>query len=247
MFEQTNQTNTSEEGFCAEVFEAELGITADEQSEPTPSTQAPQAMQASAQTTQVPAEPTYAVKYNGKEVNLTLDELKTRAQMGMNYDHVKSENDRMKNSQLYKRLQTMAQREGISMEACASRLLERENATRLSDLRSRGMDASAAKQFLDMEAQLAYAEEKRAQDAPYVAFARKFPEMKYDDISPEVWARFAQTRDLIGAYTEAENERLRAQISAMQQNEKNAQAHIGSLANLGAAAQMDPFLEGLLE
>ncbi len=238
MFEQTNQTNASEEVFCADAFEEAIGMRAETQSETV------QAEQAEAQTATAPQ--TYTVKYNGKEVNLTLDELKTRAQMGMNYDHVKSENERIKNSQLYKSLRSMAQREGISMEACASRFLEKENANRLADLQSHGMNATAAKQFLDMEARLALAEEKDAQNAPYLAFARKFPQIAPDDISAQVWERFAQTGDLIGAYTESENERLRAQISAMEQNDKNAKAHIGSLANTGASAHTDPFLEGLL-
>lgn len=35
----------------------------------------------------------YRVVYNGKEMYLTLDELKTNAQKGLNYDHVKGEYD----------------------------------------------------------------------------------------------------------------------------------------------------------
>ncbi len=237
MFEQTNQTTpaaATETGFDEAAFVSGMGLV---QEEMPAQTSAP----ASA-----PAEEKYTVKYNGKEVDLTLDELKTRAQMGMNYDHVKAENDRIKNSQLYKTIRRMAQQEGISPEEYGKRLEAEAYDRRVVRLQAEGMNPATAKQFVEMEARLAEKEQAQAQDAPYLAFVRKFPKVTEAQISPQVWARFRETGDLVGAYTEEENAQLRAQICAMQQNTKNAERAIGSLANERAPAHTDPFLEGLL-
>ena len=211
MFEQTNQTESAameSTAFPGEVFESGNGadVSAQTGSEATEKNSPAVAM---AQGT----EQKYAVKYNGKEVLLSLEELKTRAQMGMNYEHVKSENDRIKGSAAYQKLNELAQREGVRLEA--------------------------------LDTKSVFAEHGEA-NSPYLAFVKKFPQIKPEEISPQVWERFAQSGDLIGAYTEAENERLRAQIQAMEQNEKNARAHIGSLKNERATAHTDAFLEGLL-
>ncbi len=242
MFEQTNQTETEaamETAFSGEAFESGMGLVQESapaaENEPTAeSATAPQ------------AEEKYTVKYNGKEVELSLDELKTRAQMGMNYDHVKAENDRIKNSQLYKTLRSLAQKEGVSLEEYGRRMEAQERGARLVQLQAEGMQSAAAKQFVEMEARLAAKEQETAENAPYLDFVRKFPDVTAQQISPQVWARFHETGDLIGAYTENENAQLRAQISAMEQNRKNAQRAIGSLTNDRAPAHTDAFLEGLL-
>lgn len=241
MFEQTNQTEAAytaaeDAGFTA-AFESGMATAeagAENQSA------APAAEQAEA------APETYTVKYNGKEVNLTLDELKTRAQMGMNYDHVKAENDRIKNSQLYQTMRRMAQAEGVHIDELGAHLEKKERKQRLETLKSGGMAPEAAEQYLAMEQSLAEAEQNEAELSPYVAFVRRFPEVRAEDISAAVWDRFHETGDLIGAYTEAENQQLRAQISAMEQNRKNAKTHIGSLANDRPHTPSDAFLEGLL-
>lgn len=239
MFEQTNQTEPTaakETAFSEEAFESGMGIaqeTAPEQpSAPTPTPEA--------------AAEKHTVKYNGKEVELSLDELKTRAQMGMNYDHVKAENDRIKNSQLYKMLQRKAKDEGVSLDEYGRRMAEKERSARLDRLQAEGMRPEAAKQFVEMETRLAAKAQETEQNAPYLDFVRKFPDVTAEQISPQVWARFHETGDLIGAYTENENTQLRAQLSAIQQNKKNAQRAIGSLSNDAAPAHTDAFLEGLL-
>lgn len=237
MFEQTNQTESvtaAESAFSGEAFESGMGET---------QATAPEAAQAPAAEA---AQEKYTVKYNGQEVELSLDELKTRAQMGMNYDHVKAENDRIKNSQLYKMLSRMAQKEGVSLDEYGRRMAEKQRDERLNRLQAEGMRPEAAKQFVKMEAQLADKAQEAAQNAPYLDFVRRFPDVTAEQISPQVWARFHETGDLIGAYTEQENTQLRAQIRAMEQNNKNAQRAIGSLSNDAAPAHMDAFLEGLL-
>lgn len=236
MFEKTNQTETN----TTEVEAAfESGLDADAAAD-APSEAEAQEVQAP------PAEQKYTVKYNGKEVDLTLDELKTRAQMGMNYDHVKAENDRIKNSQLYKTLYGMAQREGVSLEEYGKRIAAQSRQARIDRLEKSGMQPEAAKRYLDMETQMETAKAEAARKQPYLDFVRKFPDVRPEEISDAVWERFHETGSLIGAYTEAENAKLRAQIKTMQQNEENAQRAIGSLANDRAAAHTDAFLEGLL-
>lgn len=244
MFEQTNQTEAGytaateaefssafESGMAAADVPAETGANDTEILPDAPTAPQPE---------------TYTVKYNGKTVDLTLDELKTRAQMGMNYEHVKSENDRIKNSQLYQTLRRVAQAEGVHIEELDAHLAKKERDTRLAALTQGGMQPDAAKQYLAMEESLSKAESREAELSPYVDFVRRFPEVRAEDIPEQVWDRFHETGDLIGAYTEAENTRLRAQISAMEQNKKNAGTHIGSLANDRPHTPTDAFLEGLL-
>ncbi len=229
MFEQTNQTETAEMDIGA-AFESGIGEEL--------------ATEAAAAETPAPPPPeTYTVKYNGKEVDLTLDELKTRAQMGMNYDHVKDENNRIKESQLYKTLSAAAKKEGVPIGEYADRLVAQ---SRKSQLEKTGMAPEAAKQYAQMEEKYSQMQAEKAQKQPYLDFVRKFPHVAPEDIPQAVWERFHVTGDLTLAYTEAENAKLKSEMKAIRKNSENAQRAIGSLANSRGNAQTDAFLEGLL-
>lgn len=243
MFEQTNQTEaayTAAQDSLEAAFESGMASAAGEEASVQTEHEAP------TNTEQAPTPETYTVKYNGKEVALTLDELKTRAQMGMNYDHVKAENDRIKNSQLYQQMRRMAQAEGVHFDELGAHLEKKTREKRMETLLASGMQKEAAVQYLDMEARLAKREKDTAELSPYLAFVRRYPNVRAEDISSAVWDKFRESGDLLGAYAEAENEQLRAQISALKQNQKNAETQIGSLANDRPHAPSDAFLEGLL-
>ena len=66
------------------------------------------------------------VKYNGKEQKVGKDEIPTLVQKGLNYDHIQSELDSMRQGNMYKVLKKAADKEGMSVEQYAKFVLDRE-------------------------------------------------------------------------------------------------------------------------
>ena len=64
------------------------------------------------------------IKYNGKEIQLTEEELIAAAQKGYNYDHIKGELDSVKTGNVYKAMKAGADKAGMSVEKYAEYLLE---------------------------------------------------------------------------------------------------------------------------
>lgn len=245
MFEQTNQTQAddaaSEAAFSSEAFESGMQMPAQNQA----GDDTKENTEPAEDTAQTDAEMRYTVKYNGEEYDLTLDELKTRAQKGMNYDHVKAAYDRLKNSDLFKTLDRMARKAGVTPEEYTRQLEAKGRENRLAALRASGMREQDAQRFVSMEEKMERQSAEQDTQRPYLEFVRKFPDVQPEDIPPQVWERFHETGDLIGAYTEAENRKLKEQIRIFEQNKKNAETSIGSLANDRAVPHTDAFLEGL--
>lgn len=73
------------------------------------------------------------------------------------------------------------------------------------------------------------------------AFIAAYPNVKAEDIPASVWADANKTGDLVGAYTRYENQKLKAENSALKQNEKNRARSTGSRKTDGAASAKDPF------
>ena len=245
MFDETNQAdldlNSSEESFDESVFEEEIGGeegTEEDKENEEGSCEVPESET---------EEESYTVKYNGKEVKLTLDELKTNAQKGLNYDHVKSEMDDMKNTSVFKEIADMAKKEGVSLSEYCRRLDEYRSEKRFGELIESGMDKKNAEKFIKLEQEISRRDDEARESRPYIEFARRFPEVEPSDIADEVWERFNQSGDLIGAYIEHENAKLKEKIAAYEQNEKNRKNRVGSLKNNGAQKEYDAFLEGLFE
>lgn len=186
----------------------------------------------------------YTVKYNGREVSLSLEELKTNAQKGLNYDHIKGELDGIKKSPMMNVLDSLARKNQMTREDFVMSLAESDSKKREKELLEMGMSESDAKKFASLEnaeKERLYREES---DRPYREFCEKFPNVSAHDIPNEVWQEFDKSGDLVKAYMDYENRRLLKQIKMLEQNNENKQRSLGA-ANSSGKANTDPFLEGL--
>lgn len=82
--------------------------------------------------------------------------------------------------------------------------------------------------------------EKRINEAVR-SFISVYPEVKPTDIPKEVWDEVEKSGDLVGAYTRYENNKLKAEITALKQNNKNAARSTGSLKTAGSGNKKSPF------
>ncbi|MBC8537275.1 hypothetical protein [Feifania hominis] len=165
MFEETNQT--AEQALdLSEVFLPEDSAQSDAQQDgartDTLQVQGEEMRQddAGEQEPAKPAEPedspvspeqqTYTVKYNGKEMALSVADLITNAQKGMNYDHVKAERDEArKYADIGRQVAQIAERRGLTQQAYLAQLTtadrEAEIDRRAAELTKIGADPDLAK------------------------------------------------------------------------------------------------------
>lgn len=186
----------------------------------------------------------YSVKYNGKNLELSLDELKTNAQKGLNYDHVKGELESIKNSAMMSVLEKLSAQKQMTKEEFVMSLEENAVEKRRENLVQMGLSFAEAEKIARLEANELNKSLAMQKNKPYEEFALRFPEVKPEDIPSEVWQEFEKCGSLVGAYMTYENKRLTEKISMLEKNEENKQRLIGKTQS-DAKAAADPFLEGL--
>lgn len=198
----------------------------------------------------------YTVKYNGEEQQLSLDELITHAQKGMNYDKVKGERDSLREGKVYKAMQAYAAKAGMSVDAAAQYLLEsdaadaelaEEEAIRneygnLPDgvLRELVSSRTAAKRQA-IESKAVTEEEKAWQQA-----LDAYPSLTMDSIPDAVRDAVAKGESPLMALRNNEIAELRKQLKEKEtenQNNLNRAKSVGSVHSAGTVEQ-DPFLQG---
>lgn len=80
----------------------------------------------------------------------------------------------------------------------------------------------------------------------YAAFVEEYPDVRPEDIPPEVW-EWAQTEgSLISAYRKWELLTLKDELSALQMNQKNRKAAVGPAKGDGEPSGVDPVTLALL-
>lgn len=188
----------------------------------------------------------YRVVYNGKEMFLTLDELKTNAQKGLNYDHVKNEYDILRAQPGARELLNDARESGLSADAYLSQQKIRDKRSRVEELMSRGIDEKTALYVTDLEDRLENERLSTERKKPFYEFVKRYPDVDPAEISAEVWQKFHEGMDLIAAYALCENERLRNEAKMQRQNDESRMRSVGSASGTVPDYVPDAFLEGLL-
>lgn len=209
------------------------------------------------------------VKYNGEERDISLDEARTLAQKGLNYDHVVTERDR--NRSAFDFLMERAKSEGITVEQFIERERGRAEDQRLEAKMEeiRGRDDDASEETIKRLARLELEAEKRNKEkeretaetqaleqkknAEIEGWNRLFaehPELRAKEgeaLSPEVTGLF----ELIGqGYTPVEAYYIKRSRELEVQNRMQADARdakrksIGSLSGNQKAEEEDDFLAG---
>lgn len=80
----------------------------------------------------------------------------------------------------------------------------------------------------------------------YAAFIEEYPEVRPEDIPPQVWEWAQQEGSLVSAYRKWEVLTLRDELAALEMNQKNRQAAVGTAKGDGEPAGLDPVTLALL-
>ena len=188
----------------------------------------------------------YRVVYNGKEMYLTLDELKTNAQKGLNYDHVKQEYEILRAQPGAQSVLKDARKSGLSAEAYLAEQKRQQKRSRIAQLIQRGIREKDAQYMTDLEDRIEAERVRAERKKPFYDFVRTYPDVDPGSIPPRAWKLYRGGMDLISAYAMCENERLRADVLRERQNADSRLRSAGSAVSSAPAEVPDPFLEGLM-
>lgn len=239
--EETNEDSGFDEAVFAEALFGKENVSGEEELQ---QTEAVLSEGESKEKTPSKENELYTVKYNGEEKSLTLDELKTNAQKGLNYDRIKEKFDRLKSSPAIKALGAMAKENNMGVEEYAQKIIEMGDKKREEEFVRMGVSESEAKKIVRLEALERERLFEKEANRPFDDFVSQYPEVDPKDIDRSVWEEFAETNNLVAAYAKFENRELKNKLKMMEQNSLNKERSIGS-AKSNSAAFHDAFLEGL--
>lgn len=197
---------------------------------------------------EVKAEPFLKIKHLDKEYDLTLDDAKTYAQKGFDYDRIREKYDSSKPVLSFvEELAKDAGYQDVNQYLEAAREWKRQQ--QLEELTSNNIPEDIAKEIMEnrqfreqykiKEAQI---QEQERQTKEYDLFLKSYPDVKADQIPEEVWNEFTSGKSLVDAYAKYENNLLKQELAkyreteaAKQKNAENSQASTGSVTGQGAA------------
>ena len=198
---------------------------------------------------------TVKLKYNGQELEKTLDEVLMLAQKGMNYDHVKGKLDAAeKDAPAAKVLKKFADAAGMSLEEYMQQAESQLDAKAVKELTDKGMPEKEAKELLELRAKGNAADEQQAKtkkqqddQALWLDFVREYPEVaRSGKIEPEVAKNIQAGMTPVQAQMAWENKQLKTQLAALKAGQNNKKAAPGSAAGTAGNAQEDAFLSAFL-
>lgn len=191
------------------------------------------------------------IKYNGADEEYTLEDIKTLAQKGRNYDPLKEKFEGLKNSETAKRLKELTEEGGFKSEeeflASLKAKTEQEKLNkRIAELESEGLGTEHAKRMAELE----LSKPKENKPNPFEKLFQRFPETAtMTDISQfpeEVRKSIEEGDDPVLAYAaykvkvaEEEKARILSEADASKRS-------VGSLNTATAEKENDEFLSGFL-
>ena len=104
---------------------------------------------------------------------------------------------------------------------------------------------------LGLSKQIAYIRRNRAANGMpngqiYAAFVEEYPDVRPDEIPPQVWEWAQQEGSLVSAYRKWEILTLKDELAALEMNQKNRRAAVGPAQSDGEPAGVDPVTLALL-
>lgn len=204
-----------------------------------------------------PQETTYKVKFYGKEQELTVPELITAAQKGMDYDNVRSRLDEMQKAEPAMRLvERYARAAGMSVEQYLEYADQGFEQREVESLQAQGVPEETAKKIVterqewekerralaDMKSAQEQQEREREELAPWIAMLKEYPDTQ--EIPQQAAARIQNGESPLAAMRAWEIAQLKTQIAAFTAADKNKKTAPGSAAGAGTE-KGDPFLDAL--
>lgn len=104
---------------------------------------------------------------------------------------------------------------------------------------------------LGLSKQNAYVRRNRAANGMpngqiYAAFVEEYPDVKPEEIPPQVWEWAQQEGSLVSAYRKWEILELKDELASLEMNQKNRRAAVGAAQTDGEPAGVDPVTLALL-
>ena len=192
-------------------------------------------------------EPTFRLKYNHEEREIPYSQAVELAQKGMNYDKVIEKLQGLESNPGLSWVQSQAQRYGMSVDQFVDAMKQQEEQEQLNQLIQQNIPDEYAKEMLEnrkfreqYQQERDASQKKTKENAMYQEFLASYPDIKPDQIPPDVWKEVNQGRNLLDAYVRYENKALKDQITKFQTkeqvagtNQANAQASTGSAKGQG--------------
>lgn len=257
MLEQTTPTTetTATEDF--DLFDDDIPTeTNEEVTEDTTNTTDTQEVQTD--TTEKPT--THKVKYNGQEIELSLEELITNAQKGMNYDHVKAERDKFVGKEdAISELEYYANQSGMTVAEYTKSLREAREQSEVDNLIAEGNTEASAKELIRLknleskvlaekaakDADEAKSAQKKADaDKDYNTFLDLYKDVDLKTIPQEVWDNANKLNSLVTAYQQYELTQLKKENEALKTNQSNKEKSVGSVKSDASTDDNDPWAVG---
>lgn len=216
----------------------------------------------------------FTLKHLDETLTVDRAKITELAQQGLDYERIRTMRDDYKaklddlqkfkdsNSETLELIQEIANASGTSVEALCDTIRANQyiakgmsedaaNERVAREKAERKLQAVQSKQNERTKQEQAQAEMEQRRDQDIKAFFAKYPNTDPKDIPKAVWDAVNSGETLVSAYQAyqakqiaAENERLKAQIAAAAQNEKNRQKTIGTQKTGGQETAKDAFFEG---
>lgn len=191
----------------------------------------------------------WKLKHNGEEVDADEAKMVELAQKGLDYDRVRGERDSFKNEHpKYAEYETFLNELAKNAGTDVPGLMEGVRASMLmqkAEAEGKPISQDAAVQQLRQQEQAAKAESEAAdaakKQANLNAFMKAYPGVKAEDVPLKVLQEGFANGDLVGAYARWENEKLKAELETLKQNQKNKDRSTGSRKSAGASTPKDDF------
>ena len=221
-----------------------------------------------------PERETFEIKVNGESKTLTRDEIISQAQKGADYDRVKEERDRFKESykeygETQELLKALAKESGMNLKDYLSEIKKNMEDAKISDIAqgfiNKGIDEDTALQM----AQLQYerdltktqldgiknqqAQQEDMQAAVNEAFNTDVKRLEADGVKVtdelinSLNPYFEKGLTLVEAYQQKEIDDLKKQIETQELNQKNKQRSGGSVKSQAAINGDDDIINALMD
>lgn len=254
----TDESEEQENAAETEPTEAKAEESSDGAETPADQPEQPVEQQATQEPEQTAdsADQRFELKHKDERREVTLDEMRTLALKGMDYDDIRAERDRLREYESFlkelagdrsveelideARAAALSKKEGIDRQTAIGRVkLDRERKA----FEAQKAKADAAKAEQDKAAQTEQAEkaahERWRQDC-FLAFSKEFPDVDPNKIPKEVWTAFQNGETLVSAYRGLKLRELEQEKKDRQQAEDAAQRSTGSQQTAGSN-EMDEF------
>lgn len=190
-------------------------------------------------------QPRIKVKFNHAEKEFGIDEAVPYVQKGLKYDDIFPEYEQLKSDPSRTFVQAQAQRYNMTVPQYLSAVREAEEREQLDSLVQQNIPEEYAKEMLDnrkfreqYESERKAAEEKNRVNADYQSFFEAYPDVKPDEIPPQVFIKAkADNVPLKYAYKDYEAEMYKAEVAKYKQKEQITSANQANAATSTGSAK----------